>query len=219
MQIWKNVAEKWWLENLHGFPDSGSNQKPNFTVPGALFDVFNGTLSVACSSLSSWWFHFNPFEKYARQIGSSPQVGVKIMKIFLYNKFETTTCSSFSSPLWTLDFGIGSLPPSSVALSVGTACLSQEPRGKIRGFDCLGFRKNGYRPGIFKMPFLVDMSVPWRVPFISKEHVIWGPLMSIIVDSGRGRHTKSRGAVRLNVFLWDCIPCSELKSTDWYESN
>ena len=141
MQIWKNVAEKWWLENLHGFPDSGSNQKPNFTVPGALFDVFNGTLSVACSSLSSWWFHFNPFEKYARQIGSSPQVGVKIMKIFLYNKFETTTCSSFSSPLWTLDFGIGSLPPSSVALSVGTACLSQEPRGKIRGFDCLGFSK------------------------------------------------------------------------------
>ena len=30
-----------------------------------------------------------------------------------------------------LDFEIGSLPPSiGVALSVGTACLSQEPRGK-----------------------------------------------------------------------------------------
>ena len=30
---------------------------------------------------------FNPFEKYARQIGSSPQVGMKI------NIFETTTYS------------------------------------------------------------------------------------------------------------------------------
>ena len=35
------------------------------------------------SPLSSWWFFTTPFEKYARQIGSSsPIFGVKIPKIF-----------------------------------------------------------------------------------------------------------------------------------------
>ena len=33
----------------------------------------------------SWWFRFNPFEKYARQIGSFPQVGMKIPKNMFQN--------------------------------------------------------------------------------------------------------------------------------------
>ena len=33
------------------------------------------------SQIPSWWFFTNPFEKYARQIGSFPQVGVQIRNI------------------------------------------------------------------------------------------------------------------------------------------
>ena len=35
---------------------------------------------IKLEKLPSWWFFTNPYEKYARQIGSFPQVGVKRKK-------------------------------------------------------------------------------------------------------------------------------------------
>ena len=34
------------------------------------------------ASYSSWWFFTNPSEKYARQIGSFPRIGVKIKNVW-----------------------------------------------------------------------------------------------------------------------------------------
>ena len=50
-------------------------------LQGIMFQplIFRGVMHF-----SSWWFFTNPFEKYARQIGSiiSPGFGVKIPKMF-----------------------------------------------------------------------------------------------------------------------------------------
>ncbi len=40
--------------------------------------------------ITSWWFRFNPSEKYARQIGSFPQIGMKIKHIWNHHWDQQT---------------------------------------------------------------------------------------------------------------------------------
>ena len=53
--------------------DPGISFRDRFTPRNA-----DATYRFCPKRLTSWWFFTNPFEKYVRQIGSFPQVGMKI---------------------------------------------------------------------------------------------------------------------------------------------
>ncbi len=64
------------IERIEALPDFSRN--PGFARTPVPEDISGTNLLV---NMASWWLS-HPFEKYARQIGNLPQIGVKIPKIF-----------------------------------------------------------------------------------------------------------------------------------------
>ena len=70
--------------------------------------IFPKTKSETCKTFSGWWLN-HPFEKYARQNGNLPQIGVKIKNIWNHHlviNMSTTCTKPIPTTFFSLKRGI-----------------------------------------------------------------------------------------------------------------